>query len=203
MKKHLTNLLVITTLLLIVSCKSDKNQSNITEVQNPEALQDGVKSRILSKNGSDLVEDLYAELVEKTPELKKLESELYINRDSKYETPNIFHNYNNKSIQFYKNATDVTTGINDSLSKKRILAFIKKSSEKYKTDSEEINQLVKQISNTQNTIEDNHTILKIVLTVPLIEKYQLENKPKKKVFLETIAKQKKLNEKLLIATPKY
>ena len=141
-------------------------------------------------------------MVEKTPELKKLETDLETFQETPSETQNVFHNYDRNSNQFYENATRYANEITDSLSKKRILALIQKSNEKYDSDSKEIKELVKQISNSQNSIQDNHTILKIALTIPLIEKYQKENLPKKKEFLGTIAKQKALNQKITEKLPK-
>ena len=203
MKKHLLSLLVITSIFMLVSCNGNENENKSSEAQNPEALQDNIKLRSLSKRGGNLIDELYAELVEKTPELKKLETELETFQETQSETQNIFYNYDEKSTQFYKNASGFTNRITDSLSKKRILALIEKSNKKYDSESEEINELVKQISNSQNSIQDNHNILKIVLTIPLIEKYQKENLPKKEVFLKTIAKQKELNKKIIEKTPKY
>jgi hypothetical protein len=203
MKKYLLSSLVISSIFMIVSCNENKRENKNSEVQNPEAFQDDISLKRLSKRGGNLIEELYAELVEKTPELKKLETELETFQETPSETQNIFYNYNGKSTQFYGNATGFANQITDSLNKKRILALIKKSNEKYDSESKEINELVKQISNSQNSIQDNHNILKIVLTIPLIEKYQKENLPKKNQFLETIAKQKELNKKIIERTPKY
>ena len=203
MKKYLLSLLAISSILLIFSCNGNKRENKNSEVQNPEALQDGIKLKSLTKRGRNLIDELYAELVEKTPELKKLEIELETFQETPLETQNIFYNYNGKSSQFYGNATGFANQITDSLSKKRILALIKKSNDKYDSQSKEIDELVKAISNSQNSIQDNHNILKIVLTIPLIEKFQIENLPKKEQFLETNAKQKELNKKITNKTPKY
>ncbi|REG98508.1 hypothetical protein [Flavobacterium aquicola] len=203
MKKHLLSLLVISSIFMIASCNGDKRENRNSEVQNPEALQDEIQLKRLTKRGGNLIDELYAELVEKTPELKKLETEIETFKETPSETQNGFYNYNGKSNQYYGNATGFANQITDSLSKKRILALIQKSNKKYDSESKEINDLVKQISNSQNSIQDNHNILKIVLTIPLIEKYQKENLPKKKEFLETISKQKALNKKITDKTPKY
>ncbi len=181
---------------MIVSCDGNKNDSRNSKVQNPEALQDDIKLKSLSKRGGNLIDELYMELVEKTPELKKLETELDTFQETPSITQDVFYNYNGKSNRFYSSAAGFANQITDSVSKKRILALIKKSNEKYDLESKEINDLVKQISNSQNSIQDNHNILKIVLTIPLIEKYQKENLPKKKEFLKTISEQKALNKKI-------
>lgn len=203
MKKYLLSSFLISTIFILVSCDRSKQENRNSNVENPEALQDNIKLKNLTKRGGNLVDDLYSELAEKTPELKKLETELEAFQETPSETQNIFQNYDGKSNRFYENATGFANQITDSLSKKRILAFIKKSNEKYDSESKELKELVKQISNSQNSIQDNHNILKIVLTIPLIEKYQKENLPKKNEFLEIIAKQKALNKKIKQKTPKY
>jgi hypothetical protein len=178
MKKYLLSLLVISLIFMTVSCNGNQNENRNSEVQNPEALQDDIKLKSLSKRGGNLIDELYSELVEKTPELKKLETELESFQETPSETQNVFYNYNGKSSQFYGSANGFANQIKDSLSKKRILELIKKSNEKYDSESK-------------------------VLTIPLIEKYQKENLPKKKEFLETIAKQKELIQKISEKTPKY
>ena len=203
MKKYLLSLLVISSIFMLVSCNGNQRENRNSEVQNPEALQDDIKLKSLTKRGGNLIDELYSELVEKTPELKKLETELEMFKEIPLETQNVFYNYNGKSNQFYGNAEGFANQISDSLSKKRILALIKKSNDKYDSDSKEINELVKEVSNSQNSIQDNHNILKIVLTISLIEKYQKENLPKKEQFLQTLAKQKALNKKIVEKTPKY
>ena len=182
MKKYLLSLLVISLIFMTVSCNGNQNENRNSEVQNPEALQDDIKLKSLSKRGGNLIDELYSELVEKTPELKKLETELESFQETPSETQNVFYNYNGKSSQFYGSANGFANQIKDSLSKKRILELIKKSNEKYDSESKEINQLVKQISDSQNSIQDNHKILKIVLTIPLIEKYQKKIYQKRKSF---------------------
>ena len=77
---------------------------------------------------------------------------------------------------------------NFSISKKKILAFIENSSKKYDSKTKELQALVKEIADSHNTINDNHTIMKIVLTLAILEKYQNENLPKTDKFLETIEK---------------
>ena len=203
MKKYLLIILVSSSTFIFVSCSGNQRENITSEQKNPEALQDDLKMRGLYSNRENLVEELYTELVEKNPELKKLETDLQTFQNEPAETKNVFQNYNAKSTNFYEDAKDITNRITDSLNKKRILALIKKSNDQYYSKSSEINELVKQISVSQNTVEDNHTLLKIVLTIPLIEKYQKENLPQKKPFFETLNKLKELDKEIKQKTPKY
>ena len=203
MKNHLSTLLTLAAIILLISCNGRKEQNEVPKVQNPEALQDKSELRSLTRKGSDLVDELYAELVEKSPELKELEKELADFEEVPSVTQNLFYRYDVKSNQFYANANGFASDIKDSISKKKILAFIENSSKKYDSKTKELQALVKEITNSENTIKDNHTILKIVLTLGILEKYQNENLPKTDKFLETIEMQKQLNAKVTAKTPNY
>lgn len=203
MKNQLSTLLTVAAIMLLISCNGRKEQDEVPEVQNPEALQDKSELRSLTRKGSDLVDELYAELVEKSPELKELEKELADFEEVPSVTQNLFYRYDVKSNQFYANANGFASDIKDSISKKKILAFIENSSKKYDSKTKELQALVKEIENSENTIKDNHTIMKIVLTLGILEKYQNENLPKTDKFLETIEKQKQLNAKVTAKTPSY
>jgi hypothetical protein len=200
MKINLAQILGIFTLIFLISCKGNENEK--MENQNPEALQDNSNLKSYSKRGGSLIDELYSELVEKNQDLKGLEAEIEIYKSKPYEDQDIFNKYDGKSNLYYRNADNYANQINDSLTKKRIIDFIKVSREKYKTKTSEIDFLLKEINSTKNTIEDNHNILKIFLTIPLIEKYQTENLPKKEKFEQTIQKQKELNGKIIKNTPK-
>lgn len=203
MKNYLSISLTVAAIMLLISCDRKKEQNEVPEVQNPEALQDKSELRSLTRKGSDLVDELYAELVENSPELKELEKELADFDEVPSVTQNLFYRYDVKSNQFYANANGFASDIKDSISKKKILAFIENSSKKYDSKTKELQALVKEIADSENTIKDNHTILKIVLTLGILEKYQNENLPKTDKFLETIEKQKQLNGKVTAKTPSY
>ena len=203
MKNYLSTLLTLAAIMLLISCNGRKEQNEVPKVQNPEALQDKSELRSLTRKGSDLVDELYAELVEKSPELKELEKELADFEEVPSVTQNLFYRYDVKSNQFYANANGFASDIKDSISKKKILDFIENSSKKYDSKTKELQALVNEIADSHNTINDNHTILKIVLTLGILEKYQNENLPKTDKFLETIEMQKQLNAKVTAKTPNY
>jgi len=85
----------------------------------------------------------------------------------------------------------------------KIIELITTSGKKYTSKTAEINSLIKLISKNGSTLNDQHIILKIVLTLPLIEKYQDDNKPNKKEFKDLINEQEKLILRADSLTPKY
>ncbi|WP_456315677.1 hypothetical protein [Pseudomonas shirazensis] len=189
--------ILILSILVLTAC-----ERNETKIENPKALQDGVTIKIgRYRSNNDLSEELYQELVSKNIELKKLENELedFNTRD----TLNIFYNHNGKSEDYYNSANSYANSIKDSILKNKIINLLNKSKEKYNKEATELNQLIKTIYQKERDISDYHSALKIVLTIPLIEKYQNENLPEKSPFEKIILNQNLLLEKIKNNTPKY
>jgi predicted transcriptional regulator len=190
-------------LILLVSCGGQTDNNKPTQQETPEALQD---NKLEIKNYSrlgDLTEELYLELVDKSPALKNLENDLDSFRPKPNELKEKFSQYDTKSKSYFSSANYKASAIADSLLKKKIIGLIMTSSNKYSTKTAELNSLLKQISKNGATINDHHTVLKIVLTLPIIEKYQEDNKPKKNEFKDVINQQEKLILRTDSLTPKY
>ena len=89
-------------------------------------------------------------------------------------------------------ANSQVSDISDSTLKKKIVALLIKSSSQHSNNTEELTSLIKQISQNSSTLKDHYSVLKIVLTLPLIEKYQKDNLPNKGEFKMLIKEQEKL-----------
>ena len=202
MENNFIKIYFVFLLTLFISCNEKNVKNNSLEKNNPEALQENSVLKGYTKRGGNLVDQLYEEIVEKNSDLQKLETEITEFESEPYDTQNIFKNYEEKSKHYYNNASDFAKQINDSVTKNKILDIISKSSEKYNKQSSKVSELVAEIKNKENTIETNHNILKIILTLPIIEKYQIENLPKNSIFEKIIEKQIELNKKIENRTQK-
>jgi len=191
-------------LTLLLSCNNKRTDNNATTKQEtPQALQDDkLEIKSYSRSG-DLTEELYQELVDKTPALKKLEDDLDAFRPKPIELSDKFNKYDSKSNSYYNSANYKATAISDSLLRMKILALITTSSKQYSAKTVELNSLLKQISKNGATLNDHHSVLKIALTLPIIEKYQDDNKLDKKEFKNLIKQQENLIEKTDSLTPNY
>ncbi|GGF15112.1 hypothetical protein [Flavobacterium limi] len=187
------------SLILLTSCKENEtvNRSN----EEPKALQGKSIDFGRFRSPNDLVNDLYSELVNKSPKLKALESEL--NEFNPQDTLNSYYGYDQKSNDYYLSARNQADLITDSIMKQKILNLIKKSEEKYVSEKTDLKVLIKTINQKRNSIYDYHNTLKIVLTLPLIEKYQKEHLPKNDPFVKMIEKENELIQKVKQNTPKY
>jgi predicted transcriptional regulator len=191
-------------LTLLVSCGGGRTESDkIPKQEIPKALQDNkLEIKSYSRTG-DLTEELYQELVDKTPALKKLEDDLDAFIPKPGDLNEKFQQYDSKSNSYYSSANYKASAITDSLLRVKIIELITASNKKYSTKTAELNSLLKQISKTGASLNDHHSVLKIVLTLPLIEKYQGDNNPNKKEFKDLIKQQENLILQTDSLTPKY
>lgn len=204
MTKILTTFFTLLTLTILFSCGSEQTKLNDSDKQEtPKALKnDKLEIKSYSRSG-DLTEELYEELVAKSPELKKLEDNLDAFIPKPNELEEKFNKYNSKSNSYYNSADYKATAITDSLLRKKVLSLITTSKDKYSNRTAELNSLIELISKNGATLNDHHSILKIVLTLPMIEKYQTENLPDKKEFNDLIKEQQKLIQRADSLTPNY
>ncbi|WP_264523541.1 hypothetical protein [Flavobacterium sp. N502536] len=193
--------IVILSILTLISCNKTEPTHKVQKNQIPEALQEQTTISIgRYRSHDDLSEEIYQELVSNSIELKTLESEL--EKFNPKDTLNLFDNYNEKSEDYYRYADSKVNLIRDTILKNKILNVLEKSNEKYIQKTTELNQLLKTIYQKRKAISDYHTALKIILTIPVMEKYQNENIPKKSSFEKVIKNQNALIEKIIKSTPK-
>ena len=181
----------------LFSCSNEKSENHHV---NPKAFQDNKKTDFKSySRPSDITEELYQELVSNNPELQKLEDQL--NAFNPKEAKSKFNNYNSKSSSYYDAANHKIAALSDSVLKEKMMNLMASSSQQYDTNTAELNSLITQVSKNGTTIRDQHTVLKIMLTLPLLEEYQKVNKPKKNELMELINQQLHLIQRLDTLTP--
>lgn len=186
-------------MILLISCQ--KNETVHRNNEEPKAFEEKTIDLGRLKSGNDLIEDLFQELVDKSPELKNLENELKELKTR--DTNDIFYNYNEKSEDYYASASRHINSIQDSVMKQKMLNLITKSEEKYSTQKSDLENLTKTINQKKMEIKDYHNALKIVLTIPLIEQYQKQHLPNKAPFEKLIEKENQLLQKTKSSIPKY
>jgi len=186
-----TSIILSTVLILaIASCDSPDTREQ-QQPTTPKALDDKSSSYdiISKKRGSDLLESLYSELVSKNADLKLLENKLDTLDASQNDSANVFYKFNNKNEAYYNAASRHVEGIKDSVLRDKIKVLVSGSLKKYQGLTAGHNELLKTIDTQNLTLADLHTVLKVVRTLPLIEKYQQDNLPSTKPLKGFIHKQ--------------
>lgn len=202
--RHIWAAMFILTWLLACGGE-DAARSEPAKHETPKALQDE-KSEVeyySSFRSGNLVDNLYQELVGKTPALKQLEDDLKAINPKANEANDRFQSYDRKSTDYYSSANQHASEISDSLLKNKMLALIAANNQQYSAQTAELRSLLNSISKNSTSLRDQQTVLKIVLTMSLIEKYQAENKPDKKIFKDLIDQQGKLLQRIDSLSPKY
>jgi len=177
MKKQI--LISIFVLLTFVSC----DNSRIKEIkeqkpETPAALQEDRSSGIISKRGyDDILESLYKELANKTPELNELETKMKSLSGSKNDSTELYDRYNRKNKSYYNSANSHLTQINDSVLRKRLRSMISASLKHYNSKIYRHSEILKSIDKKTMTLDDLHEVLMITTTLPFIENYQNDNLP--------------------------
>jgi hypothetical protein len=134
-------------------------------------------SSIYKKRSGDLVEALYDELVSGSAELTQLELAI---KDLKKQTPDSLKGYktfNQHNNVFYDLAGKKVNTMTDSVLRKKMLLLINHSRKQYTDSIARLKELDSLINRRTNTLNDLHTILKLVKTLPLIEDFQKTNRP--------------------------
>jgi hypothetical protein len=178
--------------LAFASCGNSQTQEK-SKPATPKALADNSSSyEIVSKRGSgDLVEGLYNELVDNTPELKELEGKIDRLNTSKSDSTELFDKYNSHNRSYYSSADTHVGQIKDSVLKDKIKLLISSSLTKYNSKISAHSDLLKSIEAETATLSDLHELLKITRTLPIIEKYQNTSLPSTKSLQDYL---KHLNE---------
>jgi len=199
----MTTKIIISALifLTVISCNNSRTTNNQNQ-DTPKALDENksVSELVSSRSYDDLVENLYDELVSKTSDLKRLENNINDLNTSERDSTEAFQKFNGKNKSYYNAADHHIEGITDSLIRDKMKSVIAGSLNKYNSLIAKHNDLLKTIQEKDITIADLHTVLKISVTLPLIEKFQSVNAPSTKSLEGFIDRQNeaiKLSDSLL------
>lgn len=174
------NLFIISSsVLLLLSCNAPDKKDG-TKQETPKALQDKNLSEIdmISKRGSDdMVESLYAELVNSDLKLKNLEKDIEELKEQKTDSLKLFTKYNGRSVSYYESANNHLNQIQDSSLRFKTKLILKNSRNTYDHNISAFTTMIGNLDDKDVSLDDLHAILKIIITLPLIEKFQKENYP--------------------------
>ncbi len=184
--------------LLVPVCFFSCWQSNVDEKKDRESEVIRIQNADSNYTHADtnIVESYFKELSDKSPELKKLEEDMRrLNSESK--TPiDKYDAYSAKSKEYYKTAETIEQAITDSFLRIRMKEIIMASQFKYANTKSEVDSILNIIARNKATIQDHYAMMKIILTLPLIEKHQYYNLPDKLEFKDLHLKQEQLLQRI-------
>ena len=180
-------------LLSILSCEQKENEKKIPDALNDDKISVSGSFRSYDEN---IVEKLYSEVLKNDKELQNLDIEIQNSFDKSHNIRKELYSYDDKSKNYYSTAISNTKSITDSILKRKLVEMVKNSESKYNLNVSKIKKLSGIIESNNASISDNYTFFKTVLTLPIIEKYQIENNPSTKPLENFINEQIKTKAKV-------
>ena len=168
------NLLIVTILLLVFSCK-DKSANEIKS-QNENVIS-SVESKSFTRysKGSSLIDEIYFELIKNDESLKMLDDKINLINKNSNELITQKEKILEKPTEYFDDVNSNIKNLTDSLLKKEMQNFVKLSLENFNKKKEELRLIVTQIQRNKRKITEFYDAFKIKKTLPEIEKYQKQN----------------------------
>ena len=172
----------IISFLLIFICLSCKQQTANKEqpAETPKALQENKETSIMeySKRGNDdLVDDLYDEKLDESPELKTLDKKFNDINESKIDSLAIFHKFDSKNNDYYRAADAHLNRVQDSFLKNELKIFFENNKTAYSNSINRLKNLEDQIGKQYISALDRRIALKLFVTLNMINEFRKNNTP--------------------------
>ncbi|HEY4788629.1 MAG TPA: hypothetical protein VIH57_21410 [Bacteroidales bacterium] len=165
------------------ACSRTKQPAGNQHQETPKILQNDKRDVSFSKrNYDDLVNELYQDQVTKNQNLEEIENLIEANNAEKDEILGKYATFDKKSEGYYSLANTQSLEILDTALRAKILLLIKASRNKYNDGTSNLEAIIKRIEIKSASIQDYHTALKIIVTLPVIENYQRDYLPKDSIY---------------------
>ena len=207
--KSKTLLLVTLISLIFFHCKKEQEENLSPEevlTQTPEVLGDNKSDFSISSfskrwHDPDIISKLYSEALEKNKELNLLNEKIKeFTNDSVIEKTKSFTKYSNINNRYWVSVDRYTNSINDSILKKETASIFNKLKLKYENSIENHTNLIIEIDDKKKKLRDQLTLMKLVITQPMMSNYQINEKPNIEELEQLISQYKKLIEETKVYT---
>lgn len=168
---------ILATTLFACSSVSSPPENDVPRAFEETSSKAEVKSGSRYGGGYDVVNSMYNELVDDDAGLKSLEKDIRGISGVVYDAANTFNGFNNNNSNYYNSASNHVNSIRDSALKEKIRALVEASKSQYYRSVAAHYKLKDEIDWKQVTLNDAHTYLKLIKTLPAIEAYQKKNLP--------------------------
>ena len=184
------------SLLICVAFSCKRNEKPIAD-DTPAAFDQSDYSlkETYSRSSPSLLQKLYEESVEKNQQLKTFETDLRAYRSQLRDTLDVFRQYDANSKSYYEEANSMNGAIRDTALKQKIRALIEQSQNEYASSTRSIVELAAMLDSIHADVEDYHRALIVVTTLPMIAKYQKNERPDREPFEAMLKRQQQVLER--------
>src|SRR5437762_768840 len=170
--------IIIFLAIFLSSCNGSEEYKPRKSKDIPSALQEkSVDVNINKGKDTDLIENLYKELIEKDQSLTQLEKEINKLQESKDDSLKAFTLYDHNNKEYYANFQKHLGDIKDSILRKRMKKILDSSMSDYKIKILSQQKVFDSTNDMYRSLSDLHWLLKLSKTLDVIENYQEKNLP--------------------------
>ena len=166
-------LLALTPVILLVCCNSTSISTDKHGI--PEAFaQNGSYSdwTSISKRGSyNLLDKLFNDACEDNDQLNELNDEIKETQQTLYEDSKPMHTFLANNNSYYDYLAAELNNLNDTLLKEALLQVVDGTKSRYEKMEQELDTEILANSSAVQALQDHHTLLKVISTLPIMQKY--------------------------------
>lgn len=127
--------------------------------------------------GRDMVEEFYDQSLKQNNNLQSIEDGIEKFYRNKEEALEKYNSFTFQNTRYYSDARAKTSTIADSLTKQRAYDLIGKSETTYNNRLNEWKNQINILNARERELKDLYALLKVMITLPSIEKYQSSSMP--------------------------
>jgi hypothetical protein len=176
-------LAIFTSVLFLSSCyqKPKKLDDDNFKTITPQALDNRGESDIVSsyskRSGNDLVQELFEEACTNDEKLGQLVKKIIGIEEIRRDSLLVYQRYLQNNSQYFGQAANYIAQINDTALKVQVQDLIRTLEAKQNARIGQHKLIADNIDNKASVLNDQLLVLKLVVTMPMIENYQRNKLP--------------------------
>ncbi|MDP4664450.1 MAG: hypothetical protein NWS74_12330 [Salibacteraceae bacterium] len=190
-------IILLATICTTMGCNNPK--SKVEHQPTPEVFNDSSPSlKITTRYSgySDLIQELYAELVLNDKEIGDFEDQRLDYKEKLRKANQSFDHYHANSEEYYALSKQYALMIHDSVYSKWLFSRIEDSENKYKTSISGLQNAIRSLNNEDSLFHDRFIGLQVDVTLKMMEIFQSNEMPNLQKFESFSEIQKSLNQQL-------
>lgn len=170
---------------LLWSCSKGESAGEAPPPQEatPEALEEEEFSDFISyKRGrySDIVQQLYAEALESNPELEALEERIGQLQETHADSLKAYRKYVENNAAYWRSIDGYIANLSDSSLQEELKVLFAGLENEYKEKLAPLEGKAEAIARKEQSLQDRHTLMKLLVTLPMMQRYQQNKLPESK-----------------------
>jgi hypothetical protein len=154
------------------------------------------------RNGGykDMVEELYAQAVKQNSNLEAVEDGIAAFNKKKEEALEKYNSYLSYNNRYYNDARGHAKSIPDPATRQRAEELLRKSELRYRTALTGWENTINQLKEKEMQLQSLHSLLQLMVTEPIMEKYQVKELPGNSLLIQTTAELQQVIDKIKAIT---